>query len=119
MAQVLEARYGFLCGGTMAVWHPPQHEKRLGHSGEPLATPGEYLGMATVIDVAMQRLHRFPDREVHDDAVVGVWADRRGIARFGPEAPDEARGRASAKALISSSAATKPAISGASSGATR
>src|SRR4029077_12367857 len=81
-----------VCDGRyLPGWEPPQRQDRAPDRLKPLVSAAEGEDMVALVDELLQRLERLPHRQVdRHEAVVGVRADRRGVAVLGLEAPYEA-----------------------------
>src|SRR6266705_1776769 len=85
-----ETLFGLVHARHVASRHPPQGEVGAGEFFEPGLPLPQHLGMRAVVHVALQLFHRFPDRQVEQDAVVIVGTKVGGVALGGLQTPDEA-----------------------------
>src|SRR6266496_224160 len=100
--EMRETLFGLVHARKTALRHPPQGDVGAGEFFEPGLPLPQHLDVRAVVHVALQLLDRFPDRQVEQDTIVTVGTKP---------------GLRSASALISSSRATKPAITGSLRGA--
>src|SRR5262245_11039725 len=88
--KVLEAFFRFNDCRNVSSRHPPQREDGFVERLEPLFPVAQRSYMRAAIDELLQRLKRFPHRQVDRHAViVGIRPDGGGVAVFGLESPHE------------------------------
>ena len=103
-AQVPDAVLGLAGGRRVPARNPPQRGERGRHPLEPFPAPPQHGDVRRAVHVGRERLHRLPHGHIDQDPAVAA------LDSVNP-------GALSATAFTESSAATKPAIRGLSSGA--
>src|SRR6266545_3193106 len=88
--EMRETLFGFVHARHVALRYPPQGEVGASEFFEPGLPLPQHLRVSAVVHVALQLLHRFPDRQVEQDAVITIGTKVGGVALGGLQAPDEA-----------------------------
>src|SRR5712691_4673751 len=88
--EMRETLLGFVHARYVALRHPPQGEVGAGEFFEPGLPLPKHLGVRAVVHVALQLLHRFPDRQVEQDAVIIVGTKVGSVTLGGLQTPDKA-----------------------------